>query len=130
MSKAARRRGRIRRPSQRPTNEATLATTRIAGAPTEASDEVLDAMIELDPLKPGRHNARFVEYGYHLWAVLNSLRRTNGDIVDAAAEWGMPADAIRAAIRYYERHRELSDAYFRSRTRRTTRTLARVRESA
>lgn len=94
-----------------------MATAKTADPTTEIDEATLDALIEQDPDKPGRHNARFVEYGTHLWAVLNSLRRTsddipNGNIADAVTDWGFPEEAIRAAIRYYERHRNLYDAYF------------------
>ena len=74
---------------------------------------------EQDPHDLGRHNARFVGHGTHLWAVLNSLRRATGDVSASAAdvsmaaeEWDLPEEAIRAAIRYYELHRDLYDAYF------------------
>ena len=79
---------------------------------TTIDDALVDAMIEQDPSKPGRHNARFKEYGTHVWAVLGVLQRTNGDVAATAREWQMPEDAVRAAIRYYERHKELFDAYF------------------
>ena len=79
---------------------------------TLIDDAVLAEMIEQDPDKPGRHNARFKEYGTHLWAVLGGLRRTGGNVAVVAQEWRIPEEAVRAAIRYYERHRELFDAYF------------------
>jgi hypothetical protein len=88
-----------------------MATTH-PPADTGVDDALVDAMIEQDPSKPGRHNARFKEYGTHVWAVLGVLRRTNGDIAATAHEWRMPEEAIRAAIRYHERHKELFDAYF------------------
>lgn len=89
-----------------------MVTTRAVGDATDVDETTLDALIEQDPHKPGRHNARFVEAGTHLWAVLGTWRRTRGDIAATAAEWGMPPSAIRAAVRYYERHRDLFDAYF------------------
>jgi hypothetical protein len=74
-------------------------------------DAIVDAMIEQDPNKPGRHNARYKEYGTHVSTILGVLQRTHGDIAETAREWQMPEEAVWAAIRYYERHKELFDAY-------------------
>lgn len=94
-----------------------MAIAKTADPTTEIDDARVDAIIQQDPNDPGRHNARFVEFGDHVWAVLNSLRRDHddiptGNVAEAAAEWNMSEEAIRAAIRYYERHRDLYDAYF------------------
>lgn len=95
-----------------------MATTKPAERATGAADAALDAMFEPDGSKFGRHHSRFAEYGTHVHAVLNELRRTGqgivtqGDVAEAARGWHMTADAVRAAIRYYERHRDIFDAYF------------------
>lgn len=79
-----------------------------------APDHDLDTerFIEQDPDEPGRHNARFVDHGAHLWAVLGTWRRTNGDLAETTREWHLSEDAIRAGVRYYHHHRDLYDAYF------------------
>ena len=76
------------------------------------SDAALDAMVAEDPNEPGRHFARLVDSHQHVWAVLATLRRTHGDIGQAMAEWGVSVQEVRAAIRYYERHRDVFDAFF------------------
>ena len=48
-----------------------MATTRQAPTTIDVDDATVDAMIELDPREPGRHNARFVEYGYS-WVAVGS----------------------------------------------------------
>ena len=87
-----------------------MATTRPKAI--EIDDVMLSHIIEQDPNEPGRHNARFVEYGHHVSAVIGTLQRNNWDIALTADEWHMPEIAIQAAIEYYARHRELFDAYF------------------
>ncbi len=89
-----------------------MAMTRLADTVETIGDAAVDELIEQDPHKPGRHQARFVETGTHLWVVLGGLRRTNGDVAVTAREWGLSEYAVLAAIRYYERHRALFDAYF------------------
>src|SRR5687768_5251980 len=54
----------------------TLASTSHAATATEIDDATVDAMIAQDPHRPGRHNARFVEYGHHVWAIIAYLQGT------------------------------------------------------
>ena len=85
----------------------------MATAPAEVADATsFKEWIELDPHRPGRHQARFVETGTHVWIVLGALRRTGGDIATVASEWALSEEAVRAAVRYYQRHQELFDAWF------------------
>ena len=88
-----------------------MATTS-APDTTEIDDAVLLDHVGQDPHKPGRHNARFKDYPGHLWSALGTWRRVNGDIAETARERGIPEVAVRAAVRYDERHKELFDAYF------------------
>jgi uncharacterized protein (DUF433 family) len=81
-------------------------------ASTVFSDADLARIIEPDPHKPGRHNARFVEHGHHVWAIIGYLRRSDWDIAETARVWNMTEETVRAAIQYYEQYRELYDAYF------------------
>lgn len=88
-----------------------MATTGTADEKTSTDDATLDAMIVEDPNEPGRHYARLTDKT-HVWVVLATLRRTGGDIATAMQEWRLSEDAVRAAIRYYERHRAIFDAFF------------------
>ena len=77
----------------------------------DVDEAEFDRMVEQDPHDPGRHNARLTDYGHHVWAVIDYLNSRNGDVAATASAFaGGSTDAIRAAIRYYERHRELIDA--------------------
>ena len=43
-----------------------MAIAKTADPTTEIDDARVDAIIQQDPNDPGRHNARFVEYGDHV----------------------------------------------------------------
>jgi uncharacterized protein (DUF433 family) len=84
--------------------------TQTSATTASFSDAELDAMIEQDPGKPGRHNARLAEYGTHVWAIIASLQGTGWSIAQTAKNHQLPEAAVVAAIRYYENHRDLIDA--------------------
>jgi uncharacterized protein (DUF433 family) len=73
-------------------------------------DAEVDALIEQEPGRPGRHNARLVESGTHVWAIIAYLQGTDWDIARVAEDYGVSEQSVRAAIGYYERHRDLIDA--------------------
>jgi hypothetical protein len=81
-------------------------------ASTVLDDSDLAEYIEQDPHRPGRHNARFVEHGHHVWAIIAYLRGNSWDVTQTAQAWNMTETTVRAAMLYYERHRDLYDAYF------------------
>lgn len=84
-------------------------TTSNLQPPAEVETEGTDGLIVADPHRPGRHNARVVD-GPPVWLAIGALDRTGGDEAAVAREWGISMQALRAAIRYYERHRALIDA--------------------
>lgn len=93
-----------------------MATVRATETERPTQDE-FDAFIKQDPNEYGRHYARFTGNGPQLHPVLNALRRADGtvaggDIAEVAAEWRVSEEAVRAAVRYYEQHRDLFDAFF------------------
>lgn len=93
-----------------------MATVRATEAERLSPNEVVD-FIKLDPNEDGRHYARFVGDGPPLHPVLNALRRADGtvsggNVAEVAAEWHLSEESVRAGIRYYERHRDLFDAFF------------------
>jgi len=95
-----------------------MAITKPAEQAADAGDATLEAMFIPDGSKHGRHHARFAKDKTLLHPVLDHLRGTGngvvaqGDIAEAAAGWGLTEDDVRAGIRYYERHREIFDAFF------------------
>lgn len=93
-----------------------MATTQTRRA-GQAPDPDFDGEIEQIDGEYGRHNARFSGSGPELRAVLNALRRADGtvaggNVAEVAAQWRLPESSVRAAMRYYERYRDLFDASF------------------
>jgi hypothetical protein len=76
----------------------------------ETIDALIDEWIVPDPYKPGRHNAVFHGGRTHLWAVLAHLRDDLGNLVDVAKSYGLPEEALYAALAYRDRHRTLFNA--------------------
>jgi len=49
--------------------------------------------------------------GYiHVWAIIGELESSGWDIAAVAAGYGIPEEAVRAAIAYYRRHQAEIDA--------------------
>jgi len=67
--------------------------------------------IGLDRHRPGRHRARLEPEGIAVWAIVANLQGTNGDVARTAFEYAISEDAVRRAIAYYDRNRELIDAF-------------------
>jgi uncharacterized protein (DUF433 family) len=84
--------------------------TRSAALSAQDLDALIQQWIVPDPYVPGRHNAVFRGRRTHLWSVLATLEGQGGDVAEAARAHGLPEEAVRAAIEYRERHRQLFDA--------------------
>lgn len=87
-----------------------MATTKLDTKPIEIDEAELDAMIEQDPRRPGRDNARLRDRGHHVWAIIDYLQGRNWDIERTKADWGLSDAEVRAAIRYFDKHRDLIEA--------------------
>jgi hypothetical protein len=79
------------------------ATVRTPGL----ADELVAKHVEPDRKRSGRHNARLVG-GPAVWAIIGYLR--GADVAETARAYAVPEEAVRAAIAYYQRHREYIDA--------------------
>jgi hypothetical protein len=87
-------------------------TTATTSAGQRTDDAALDAMVAEDPREPGRHYARLVPSGHHVWAVIAGLRGRRDDIAKTARDWHISEREVLAAVRYYERYRDVFDAFF------------------
>lgn len=91
------------------TDRATLVVN------TDLDDQAADALIaryvQQDRNRPGRDRARVVvgNTGVSVWDLIEHLRGGEG-IAHAASDYGLPEDAVAAAVAYYARHRDLIDA--------------------
>ncbi len=66
--------------------------------------------IELNPHVPVIAEARLKGYGVAVWALIGHLPAVQGDLVALAGDYGVPPEAVEAAVAYYERYRVLIDA--------------------
>jgi uncharacterized protein (DUF433 family) len=87
------------------------ATTPPRLAREGASDEnLIDAWIEPDPRKPWPGDARVRDYFVHVWALIGHQRATSRGVEAISHDYGLPAQAVEAALAYYRRHRQSIDA--------------------
>ena len=69
-------------------------------------DALIAQYVEEDPENPGPAHARLADSGVPIWALIGYLQAaTSGDISQAAADYMVPVDAVRAAMAYYKRRR-------------------------
>jgi uncharacterized protein (DUF433 family) len=71
--------------------------------------DLIDHWIESNPSLSGPHEARLVEYGIPVWALIAHLRVVD-DPRRVATDYDLPTDAIDAVLAYYRQHRALIDA--------------------
>lgn len=59
---------------------------------------------------PDPIDARLRDYGVHVWALIEHMRLVQPDPRKLATEFEVPYEAVKAALAYYEQHRERIDA--------------------
>jgi uncharacterized protein (DUF433 family) len=95
-----------------------LATHGERNGPTQtlrASDDALiSRYVEPHPHRHGPGDARIAEYGFSVWILIDALNAAGQDVNRVAREYHMPPDAVRAAIAFYEQHRDAIDARIRA----------------
>ncbi len=77
----------------------------------EVAEALIARYIKQDRNRRGRPEAWIDggQGGPQVWVIINYLRGGFG-VADAAHDYDLPKDAVRAAVAYYERHRDLIDA--------------------
>ena len=74
-------------------------------------DELIARYIELNPRRPGRDRAHVRDAGVEVWALVAYYQDgAPGDVDEVARVYDIPVDAVRAALAYYGRERDLIDA--------------------
>jgi uncharacterized protein (DUF433 family) len=71
-------------------------------------DELIERYI--DWKRYDRADARLRGRGTHVWAIVGQLRVARGDVTEVAKDYEVPAEAIQAALAYYQRNKEYIDA--------------------
>lgn len=82
-------------------------------ATTEArhAEALIEKYIEPHPAKPGLSNARLTtDRHVPVWALIGHLDVVEGDVDQVAHDYGVPREAVDAALAYYERHKASIDA--------------------
>lgn len=74
------------------------------------NEPIREPAIEEHPDRPGPADARLAGYGVPVWALVGYYHVTGGDLARVAADYDLPEEAVKAALRYYERHRAAIDA--------------------
>ncbi len=74
---------------------------------TTDPDELIRQYIEENPHDPGPAGARLKEYGTAVWALVSYLQLAVANDLDrAAADYGVPREAVEAALAYYHQSPE------------------------
>ena len=68
------------------------------------NDALITAYIEADPNHPGADDVRLKHYGVSVWAIVGYWKANGGNIARVADGYGIPTEAVDAALAYYRRH--------------------------
>jgi uncharacterized protein (DUF433 family) len=93
---------------------ATVAATESLVDVDDADDALIDAYVRIDPRRPDPGEARLAAYGYPVWILIDALTAADQDAARVARDYEIPADAVRAAVAFYRRHRDAIDAQARA----------------
>ncbi len=72
--------------------------------------ELIAHYIEPDLDRPGPAEARLVDSGVPVWALIGHYQATGRDPAVVAADYDVPLAAVAAALAYYAQHRAAIDA--------------------
>ncbi len=73
-------------------------------------DDSIACYIEEDPSHRGPARARLRELGVEVWVLVAQLPAMDGNPVRLAEAYGLPREAVEAALAYYRRHKKDIDA--------------------
>jgi len=98
----------------RPTPDAAAQDGQVPGA---SEDALIAAWLFPDPFDRGPASARVTERGPEVWALAGYLKpasrgagRRRALLREAAADFHLPEEALRAALAFYRRHRAAIEA--------------------
>ena len=76
-------------------------------------DELIKRYIEPDADRPRPDEARLKDTGTHVWAIIGHWYAVGRETAWVAEDYGIPQEAVEAALAYYGRHQALIDARLR-----------------
>jgi uncharacterized protein (DUF433 family) len=71
--------------------------------------DLIAQYMEPNPDRAGAANARIAGYSVPVWALVGYLEAVHGDVARVAHDYGLPLNAVEAALAYYEAHRDFID---------------------
>jgi uncharacterized protein (DUF433 family) len=71
----------------------------------EQARQLIACWIEPHPRKGGAAEARLKGSKISVWAVIGQLRAEGRDVPRVAEDYGIPEEAVEAALAYYAQHR-------------------------
>ena len=72
-------------------------------------DELIARYIEANPHRPGADEARLVERGVSVWATIGDYLAADGDLEQVMRDYALSREAVKAALAYYRRHKDIID---------------------
>lgn len=72
--------------------------------------DLITQYIEQDPQRRGPARARLRHVGVEVWALVAQLPGVDGDVERLATAYGLPCEAVEAALAYYACHKDVIDA--------------------
>ena len=75
-----------------------------------SDEELIKNYVKPNPNRPGPADVRLVPSAVSVWAIIGYLEAVHGDVCQTAADYRIPEEAVRAALAYYRKHREVIDA--------------------
>jgi uncharacterized protein (DUF433 family) len=79
-------------------------------ADAQREQALITQYIDTDPWGAGRDEARLRQYGTPVWALVAYMKVAQNDLKRVAEEYGLPLEAVEAAMGYYRQNRALIDA--------------------
>jgi uncharacterized protein (DUF433 family) len=73
-------------------------------------DTLIEQHIDANPRGLGPAEARLLEYGTSVWALVAYLEACGGDVEAVATDYEVPMEAVEAALAYYRRNKAIIDA--------------------
>jgi uncharacterized protein (DUF433 family) len=75
-----------------------------------ADDALIARYLEPNPNRPGPADWWLKDFGVSVWALVGYWLTVDRDVDRVAAAYMVPVQAVRAALVYYTRHKEIIDA--------------------
>jgi uncharacterized protein (DUF433 family) len=78
------------------------------------AQQLIASWIEPHPWKGSAAEARLKDSKIAVWAIIGQLRAEGRDVPRVAEDYGIPVEAVEAALAYYQDHRAVIDDRLRA----------------